>query len=308
MGVASRSTEASAPGRRARRLTAVVVSHESAAVLGRCLRSVGGRDASLLLVDNASSDASAAIAERADVPVIRHDRNEGYGRAMNAGLKAAETPLVLLANPDLTFDAGAVEALLAAAERYPDAAIFGPRIIEPDGRVFFSNKSLLAAALRNDIGAKWTPEGDCCTPFLSGACWLVRRDVILGLGGFDPEIFLFYEDDDLCRRVTEAGHSLVYVHEAVVRHVRGGSSAPAPSRIFRSRFHLAWSRAYVLRKWGIGENPWPRVIRSGLKWIGAAITFNRKRMERHAGTIAGFIAFRRGERAVVREGLEDPRS
>lgn len=286
----------------------LTVLHDSAAVTRECLASFARAGVPLVAVDNASHDLSAEIAERADVPVIRHDRNEGYGRAMNVGLQEADTPLVLLANPDLTFDPGAVEALLAAAERYPDAAILGPRIIEPDGRVFFWNKSLLAPFLRNEIGVKWTPDGDCCTPFLSGACWLVRRDVILGLGGFDPEIFLFYEDDDLCRRVIEAGHSLVYVHDAVVRHVRGGSSAPAPGRIFRSRFHLAWSRAYVLKKWGIRENPWPRVIRSALKWLGAAVTFNGKRMERHAGTVAGFLAFRRGERAVVREGLEDPRS
>lgn len=289
-------------------VSAVLVTHDSAGVIGSSLASLAAEGVSATVVDNASGDRSIVIAGDARAEVVPLPRNEGFGRGMNAGLRATDTPLVLLANPDLTFDPGAVEALLAAAERYPEAAILGPRIVEPDGRVFFSDKSLLAPLLRNEIGAKWTPDGDCCTPFLSGACWLVRRDVILGLGGFDPEIFLFYEDDDLCRRVMEAGHSLVYVHDAVVRHVRGGSSAPAPGRIFRSRFHLAWSRAYVLKKWGIRENPWPRVIRSALKWLGAALTFNGKRMERHAGTVAGFLAFRRGERAVVREGLEDPRS
>lgn len=287
-----------------RNVTAVFVTHDSAGVIASSIASLADDGVSAIVIDNASKDPSVAIAEDAGAGVVALAQNTGFGRGMNLGLEKADTPLVLLVNPDLTFDPGAISALLAAAERYPEAAVFGPRIIEPDGRVFFSNRSLLASDLRNDIGAKWTPEGDCCVPFLSGACWLVRRDVILEIGGFDPEIFLFYEDDDLCRRVMEGGHSLVHVHDAVVRHVRGGSSSPAPGRIFRSRFHLAWSRAYVAKKWGIEEKPWPRTIISGLKWLGAALTFDRKRMERHGGTVAGFLAFRRGERAVVREGLD----
>jgi N-acetylglucosaminyl-diphospho-decaprenol L-rhamnosyltransferase len=288
-----------------RAVVGLTVLHDSAAVTRSCLASFERAGVPVLAVDNASRDRSADIAEQAQVELLRHDRNQGYGRAMNAGLKRAGAPLVLLANPDITFEPGAVEALVAAAGRYPDAAIFGPRIVEPDGRLFFPRTSLLAPILRNPIRAKWTPEGDCCVPFLSGACWLVRRDVILALGGFDPEIFLFYEDDDLCRRVMEAGHSLVHVQDAVVRHVRGGSTAPAPGRIFRSRFHLAWSRAYVLKKWGIPDDPRPHVVRSGIKWLAAAATLNRRRMERHAGIIAGVLAFRRGERAVLREGLGD---
>ena len=60
------------------------------------------------------------------------------------------------------------------------------------------------------------PEGDVCAPFFSGACFLVRRDLFLRLGGFDENIFLFYEDDDLCRRIADGGLSLVYVPQAVV--------------------------------------------------------------------------------------------
>ncbi len=285
-------------------ITAVVVAHDSSRVLPDCLASLAAEGVSAILVDNASRDDTTDMAERAGVRVVRNPRNEGFGRGMNIGVRAAETPFVLLVNPDLTFDPGAVDALLSAADRYPDAAVLAPRIVEPDGRVFFSSKSLLAGRLHNDVGAKWTPEGDCCTPFLSGACLLVRRDVFLSLGGFDPEIFLFYEDDDLCRRMTDAGHSLVHVHDAVVRHARGKSASPAPGRIFKARFHLTWSRLYVVRKWGLQDTAWPRVMWASVKWLGSAALGKRGRMERHAGTIAGFLAFRRGERALSREGLD----
>lgn len=285
-------------------VSAIVVSYDSAAVLPACLESLASENIATILVDNASSDESIAIGESSGARIIRNQRNEGFGRAMNIGMRAAETPFVLLVNPDLTLDPGAAQLLMEAAHRYPDAAILAPRIVEPDGRIFFSNRSLLAPYLQNPTGAKWIPEGDCCTPFLLGACWLVRRDVILGIGGFDPEIFLFYEDDDLCRRVIESGHSLVHVHGAVARHIRGASSAPAPGRIFRARFHLAWSRLYVNEKWSLAETSWTWALWAILKWAGAALLFNRKRKERYSGTVAGFLAYRRGERALSREGLD----
>lgn len=297
-------TRLASPEPDSRAVTAVVVSYDSAAVLPACLASLTNENLPTILVDNASQDGSPAVGEHWGAQVFRNARNEGFGRAMNIGIRAAATPFVLLVNPDLTLDPGAATLLIEAAIRYPDAAILAPRIVEPDGRIFFSNRSLLSPYLHNAHGVKWAPEGDCCTPFLLGACWLVRREVILALGGFDPEIFLFYEDDDLCRRVIEAGHSLVHVHVAVARHERGASSAPAPGRVFKARFHLAWSRLYVSAKWGLPDKPWPWAIRAALKWVGAAALFNRKRRERYGGTVAGFLAHRRGERATARERLE----
>ena len=285
-------------------VSAIIVSHDSAAVLQKCLNSLAADGIATVLVDNASRDSSVSIGSGRGAYVISNPRNEGFGRAMNAGLRFAKTSFALLLNPDITLDPGAMERLLEAAGRYPDAAILAPRIIEPDGRLFFTNRSLLSPYLKNERGVKWTPEGDCCTPFLSGACLLVRRDVILEIGGFDSEIFLFYEDDDLCRRVIEAGYSLVHVHGAVARHERGASSAPAPGRIYKARFHLAWSRLYVARKWRLSENPWPAVVLAGLKWLVAAALFNRSRKERYAGTVAGFLSHRFGVRAIASEGLE----
>lgn len=285
-------------------ISAIVVSYDSAAVLHKCLASLAAEGVSTILVDNASCDDSIAIGKVHRTCVLPNPRNEGFGRAMNKGMRAAKSAFALLVNPDITLDPGAIERLLEAAELYPDAAILAPRIVEPDGRVFFANRSLLSPYLKNETGVKCAPLGDCCAPFLSGACLLVRREVILELGGFDPEIFLFYEDDDLCRRVIEAGHSLVHVHGAVARHERGASSAPGPGRIYKARFHLAWSRLYVAQKWRLAENPWPAVLRSGFKWLFAAALFNRKRKERYAGTVAGFLAHRNGLRAIVKEGLE----
>lgn len=284
-------------------VTAIVVAFDSAQALPECLGALQADGIPTIVVDNASTDDSTAIAERAGARVIRNGRNEGYGRANNAGARAAESEFVLVVNPDVIVESGSVAALLDAARRYPDAGFFAPRIVEPSGRVFFQPRSLLASYLTNPTGKLVLPEGEACAPFFSGACFLIRRDLFLKLGGFDENIFLFYEDDDLCRRVADSGSALIYVPQAIVRHGRGRSSTPKPGLIFKSRWHQAWSRAYVSRKYGL-PNPAPGMFAvNAAKTLAAGLSFRRSLIERYGGSAAGALAFLRGQGALSQEGL-----
>ena len=285
-------------------ITAIVVSYDSAEVLPACLDALAGEGLPAIVVDNASGDDSRRIADKKGARVIANARNEGYGRANNIGVAAAETPYVLIVNPDLELGRGAAVALLEAAERYSDAGMLAPRIVEPSGRIFVQPRSLLSPDHFNHAGTATIPEGDACLPFLSGACLLIRRELFLALGGFDPAIFLFYEDDDLCRRMRDAGQALVHVHGAEARHGRGRSTAPSPQRRFKARWHLAWSEHYIARKYGLA-GPGPLRRRGQLaKAAGYGLLLRREKMFAHAGSAAGARAWRRGETALAHEGLE----
>ncbi|MGV6872448.1 glycosyltransferase family 2 protein [Pseudochelatococcus sp. B33] len=282
---------------------AVVVSFESAGVLPACLAALTREGAAVIVVDNASTDGSAELAENRGARVIRNARNEGYGRANNVGMRAARRPLVLICNPDAELEEGALAELLRAAEAYPDAALLAPRIVERDGRFFFQFRSLLSPYLPNPSGVRRFPEGDCCAPFLSGAVLLARRDALLSIGGFDDNIFLFFEDDDLCRRVIDAGHSLVHVHAAVARHQRGGSSAPSLARVLTARWHLAWSRAYISHKYGLRSPALGMALVNGLKALGSCLILNRRLAVRYGGSCMGALAWLFGRDALSRQGL-----
>ncbi|TFZ60473.1 glycosyltransferase family 2 protein [Methylorubrum sp. Q1] len=285
-------------------LTAIVVSHDSADALPACLAALARESIPAIVVDNASRDGSVAVARAHGARVIAHPRNEGYGRANNIGVRAAEGARhVLILNPDLVLQPGAAAALLAAAQAWSDAGLLAPRIHEPDGRFFYQPRSLLAPYLTNPKGRRDLPEGDACAPFLSGACLMIERAFFLDLGGFDENIFLFYEDDDLCRRVADAGRALIHVHGAVALHGRGRSSAPAPGRVFRTRWHQAWSRAYVSRKYGLPD-PSPGMLATNApKAALSALAFRRSGLERYGGSAAGALAALRGQSALAREGL-----
>lgn len=285
-------------------LVAIVVAHDSAEVLPACLTALAGQHVPAIVVDNASRDASAAVAEAAGARVIRNARNEGYGRANNQGVRAAVTAEhVLIVNPDVILRPGAVDALLAAARTWPDAGLLAPRLVEPDGRFFFQARSLLAPYLTNPGGRLTLPQGDACAPFLSGACLMMPRRLFLDLGGFDERIFLFYEDDDLCRRIAESGRALIHVHAAEALHGRGRSSAPERGRVFRSRWHQAWSRAYVSRKYGLPDPSLATLLTNLPKALLSVLVLRRSGLERYGGSAAGALAFLRGRTALAHEGL-----
>jgi N-acetylglucosaminyl-diphospho-decaprenol L-rhamnosyltransferase len=93
-------------------VTAIVVAHDSASVLPACLTALAREGVAAIVVDNASTDGSADVAARHGARIIAQARNEGFGRAMNAGVAAAATEFCLLTNPDLTYEPGAVAEAL----------------------------------------------------------------------------------------------------------------------------------------------------------------------------------------------------
>ena len=288
-------------------LTAIIVAHDSADVLPACLAALAWEGVSALVVDNASTDGTIAVAEAGGARVIASATNEGYGRGNNLGFAAATTEFCLLLNPDIELAPGAVAELLAAVDRAPDAGMWAPRIVEPDGRLFFQNTSLLVEsvlgrAVAGDARAH-PPTGDVCAPFLSGACFVMRRADFLTMGGFDPEIFLFYEDDDLCRRLRDQGKALVHVHGAVVQHLRGKSAPATPARRYKTRWHIGWSRVHVARKYGLPTGAALTVAKNLPKAILALASFNRMEIARYWGIVGGTIAALRGRSALEREGL-----
>ena len=227
-------------------VTVVTVCYSSTHVLPGLLTSLP-RNLDIVLVDNASSDNNAlrglALQHRAQL--LEMDQNVGFGVACNQGAKIAKTPYILFLNPDVTVEPGAVERLLEAAGKHPDALAFNPAIRAQNGTEYFKRGSVLLpkhAWLRRG----W-PEADCEVPILTGAALLVRSQAFYEVGGFDPEIFLYHEDDDLALRLSKIGR-LFFVRGAVVRHLSGHSTPKNASTVVLKAWHMGRSRVYAARK------------------------------------------------------------
>lgn len=286
-------------------ITAILVAYNSAGIIGQALSSLVGAShiAKVIVVDNCSSDDTCDYIAREfpSVTIIENSRNQGFGRGNNLGLKKVETPYALLVNPDAVLEEGAIGELLEAAKRYPDAAILAPALYGDDGQLHQSHKKNVFN--REQSGGIYTaPEGDCCAEFLSGALWLLNMSHMKSkVGYFDPAIFLYYEDDDLCLRARNHGFGLVLVPSARATHVMGASSGKASSvkkaresEFFKQR-HLIWSRLYLEQKYR-GEKAAHKLaskLHMGYALRAAFYTmlFKLDKVNRYRGRIAGVFEF-----------------
>lgn len=279
-------------------VSAIIVAYNSGAVIGSCLDSLAGVD-EIIVVDNA---ADAALALRHGIRYIRNPRNEGYGSGNNIGVAAASHDWLLLANPDAALQPDALAALLRAAQLYPDAALLMPQILNPDGSIEPSHDAGLfhkraMPRRRSDP----PPEGDLCADFMSGAVQLIRRDAFLAVGGFDPAIFMYYDDDDLCLRLRRAGHALVRVQAARAYHIGGGSSGSSENVLRLKHRNMAWSRLYLEQKYNGTGAAWRHGLALLLRRLSKGwlyrLSGNRAKAARDLAYASGFAAFLLGRPA-----------
>ena len=226
------------------KLAVVVVTYAPGPSLATFLDSLQyatSRPLDVVLADNTEGGVSdPAVREathRAGVRVLPSGRNVGYGRAANAGVAATDTEFVVVANPDVAWEPGSLDELLAATARWPRGASFGPLIHTPEGMVYPSARELpsLGRGIGHALCGWWWPGNPWTAAYrrergnpverpagwLSGSCLLVRRAAFHLVGGFDPGYFMYFEDTDLGERLGRAGWQNVYVPSAVVVHTGG---------------------------------------------------------------------------------------
>lgn len=263
-------------------LDLVVITYNSAQTLEALLKSLPA-SVSPIVVDNASTDETAALAIAAGAKIVKLAENIGYGSACNVGAAAGEAPFLLFINPDIRFETGAIEALFSAAEAHPDA-VFNPRSYQGSRRRFRRWSRLLP---KSDIWQGAPPEVDCQIPILSGSCIFIRREHFERIGGFDPKIFLFHEDDDLSLRLRQAEIQLRIASDAVVNHASGNSSIRSVNTGRIKGEAMGRSLVYVMTKHNLPLNVRAEYLHSYLKLLLPHVLLNAARRSKLLGFIRG---------------------
>lgn len=208
----------------------------------------------VIVVDNASTDGTAA-ALRDRLPhatIIENTRNEGYGRACNLALAGVCTPLTLLINPDCVISPDSLATLMATLRSYPSAGLVAPQSLDRD---LAPRKSYRPAFhLRMNKTRYRVPDATCSAQWVHGCCMLLRTHAFHRIGGFDERFFLFFEDDDLCLRMQNAGYDCLLEPAAKILHIGGASSTPTLHNQFLRCFHYARSKHLVTQKY-LGREP-----------------------------------------------------
>ncbi|MEV0144986.1 MULTISPECIES: glycosyltransferase [unclassified Nonomuraea] len=224
-------------------LAIVIVTYFSERVVGDCLRSLaaaGAGDARVIVVDNDSADATLARAREAlpTVEVVSTGRNAGFGAAVNAGIAAAPGCDVLVLNPDIRLDLGAITALREALAE-PGTGITVPRLTDESGHRHPSlrrrptvlralGEALLGGhragrvpALGELVVSEAAYERPGTADWATGAAWLVSRHCLDATGPLDERYFLYSEETEYMLRAGDRGFAVRYVPAARAVHLGG---------------------------------------------------------------------------------------
>lgn len=285
---ATAPTAASAAAGQTATIRVVVVTYSPGRTLDVFLDSLAAattRPVEVVLADNGSIDGAPERAAdgRPGVALHRIGANVGYGRAANYGASGATGEWLVVANPDIEWAAGALDALLTAAARWPRAGALGPAIRTPEGALYPSARAFpsLARGLGHAAFGWWWPANPWTAAYrrergtpvegpagwLSGSCMLLRREAFDAVGGFDPAYFMYCEDMDLCRRLAGAGWLNVYVPAAVVTHLGGHATRRDAIRML-AEHHRSLYR-YLSRQYA---GPRFALLRVGLA-VGLALRY-----------------------------------
>ena len=223
-------------------LSILVVNWNTEILLKNCLESIykdrDSDDWEVIVVDNNSNDGSLGMLEREFPQVIRvaSDENTGFVQGNYLALEKATGELLLLLNADTEVEAGALGLLLGFMVDHPEAGAVGPKLLNQDGSLQlscgispslateFTNKMLLHNLIPFFKLGGWGHADIREVGWVTGACLMMRREVVAQLGFLDPALYMFYEDLEWCLRIGRKGWKVFYCPTSRVLHLGGQST------------------------------------------------------------------------------------
>jgi O-antigen biosynthesis protein len=216
------------------RVSIVVVLHNQAELTFKCLVSlVEAIEApcEVLLIDNASTDATATLLARVHgARVLAQGENLHFLRAANLGASHARGEQLLFLNNDAQLRPGSIQAALTLLDSRARVGAVGGKVVLMNGRLQEAGSIIWADGSCSGHGRGEDPDDAAFqfrreVDYCSGAFLMVRRALFEALGGFDPAYApAYYEETDFCMRLRQAGHAVVYEPQVEILHYEFGSS------------------------------------------------------------------------------------
>lgn len=217
------------------KLSLIIVSYNSAEILMQCLDSVFkyndiGSQLEVIVSDNSPSrDVCVAVNNKyGQVKVIHNKYNRGFGYGNNQGERIASGDYLLFLNPDTVLVEPIFSWAIEQFEMNPQLALFGVKLLKPDYSLNNSFMWLDTFGLKAWILNKSCQKLDLFIGkkmFISGADTFIRKKIFEQAGGFDENIFMYYEESDLHHRIYAKNHdiSIAYFPDKRIVHLEGGT-------------------------------------------------------------------------------------
>lgn len=209
--------------------TVVIVTYNAIKWISKCLNSIGD-DYPVVIVDNNSTDNTKDFI-RSNFPktqIISQEVNMGFGQANNIGISRAiedGAQYVFLMNQDVYLEKDCLQNLIEFHKRNAQFGILSPVHLNGEGNkldsLFFKHTSIeYNSEFYSDLVINHSLKEVYEFPYINAAAWLVSKQCIETVGGFDPIFFHYGEDHDYCNRIRYHGFKIGILPNVFIRHDR----------------------------------------------------------------------------------------
>lgn len=233
-----------------------IVNYNTKKYLVRCLDLVfndlhgSSIDYKILVLDNHSADDLGDLQEKYQlsdkIEFYKNNKNVGFGGGHNILANKLESKYLLILNPDIIFiEKNTIERMFNFIRQDNKINVLGPQLINGNNRIQAWDHGELQSILSNvleSIGLYfWRPQNKIVpVAWVSGAVFLIQKNIFIKLNGFDDNIFMYGEELELCMRIRKNAGMIVYNPKIKILHIGQVSS--------RRHKHMFVSYQYILNK------------------------------------------------------------
>ncbi len=181
-----------------------------------------------IIVDNSKSDEIRLLVKGVkNIKYIKTKKNLGYGKGNNLGVSESKTPFILILNPDILVESKSIKILYNSYFNYENVGILAPSLYDnnnnrrSNGSLSYINKEKIS---KKNILNNQKAEGNTCYQFVVGCAFLIKKDFFDKIGGFDKDLFMYFEDNDICDKTLEKNKSIIEIPESKMIHLQGLSA------------------------------------------------------------------------------------
>ena len=227
----------------------IVLYEESFEIIKKCLINLKGLK--VIIVDNKNDqELKKKITEEFIVEhYISNKKNIGYSKAHNQASSYVKTKYLLILNADCLINKSSIQILVNTIENDNQCGLVSPTTFDDNGNLTYNS------GCYPEKGIKDNPiilEGDICTNTVLGSSMLISKELFNVLEGFDELFFLYFSDDELCKRINKKKFSIIQSFKATAIHIHG---IPKVKNIFKKiflrEFNYTFDEMYYYHKYNI---------------------------------------------------------
>ncbi len=292
-------------------LSIIIVNHNTKKLLLDCLVSVFSQtkdiDFEVLVVDNNSTDNSVELIKllfineltSSRIKIIKNKENLGFAKANNQGIEQAQGEYIILLNSDTKIIDQALVKLVRFAEKQPGLGVAGPRLVnadsssQPSAAPFYTLPVTAVSLFKGDRWLRQSPAQARPVDWVSGACFLIKREVIEKIGFLDEKFFMYVEEMEYCYRAKKAGLTTFFYPGVEVVHLERGGQSGDWQRRQQAIWGIYQGLVYFYEKhfasWQLAVLKFLLRTKAALAWLVGDLTNNHylKTTYAKAFTLAG---------------------